>query len=148
MKKLVLALYLLCPLLALAEDRPNVVWIISDDLGPELGCYGYPDVETPNLDRLAAEGVRYTNAFSTSPVCSASRTAFQTGLYQTTVGGHHHNTRDKDPLPDLATTVTDEMQKAGYFVSNGKGITGELKRPAKSHFNWTYESKEFFDGTD
>src|SRR5690606_9079472 len=68
--------------------------------------------------------------------------------YQTTVGGHHHDTRDKKPLPGFATTVTDESQKAGYFASNGKGTTEELKRPAKSHFNWTYQSKEFFDGTD
>ena len=105
-----------------ADDRPNVVWIISDDLGPELGCYGYPDVETPNLDRLAAEGRRYTHAFSTAPVCSASRTAFQTGLYQTTVGGHHHNTRDKKLLPDSIPTVTGLMQKAGYFVVNGEGL--------------------------
>src|SRR6056297_370056 len=141
MKKLVLALYLLCPLLALAEDRPNVVWIISDDLGPELGCYGYPDVETPNLDRLAAEGVRFTNAFSSSPVCSASRTAFQTGRYQIEIGGHHHDTRDKKPLVESATTVTEEMQKAGYFVSNGHGDPDPGKRLAKSHFNWTYDAR-------
>lgn len=147
MKQFLLALAL-APLLALADERPNVLWIISDDLSPELGCYGYPDVETPNIDRLASEGTMFTKAFSTSPVCSASRTAFQTGLYQTTVGGHHHDTRDKKPLPGFATTVTDEMQKAGYFASNGKGTTEELKRPAKSHLNWTYESKEFFDGTD
>lgn len=142
------ALSLILPLSGLADDRPNIVWIISDDLSPELGCYGYPDVATPNLDRLAEEGTLFTKAFSTAPVCSASRTAFQTGLYQTTVGGHHHDTRDKKPLPDFATTVTDEMQAAGYFVCNGRGTTEDLKRPAKSHLNWTYESKEFFDGTD
>ena len=142
------ALSLLLTFPVLADDRPNIVWIISDDLSPELGCYGYPDVDTPNLDRLAEEGTLFTKAFSTAPVCSASRTAFQTGLYQTTVGGHHHDTRDKKPLPDFATTVTDEMQAAGYFVCNGRGTTEDLKRPAKSHLNWTYESKEFFDGTD
>ncbi|MDF1858937.1 MAG: sulfatase [Verrucomicrobiales bacterium] len=131
-----------------ADDRPNVVWIVSDDLGPELGCYGYPDVATPNLDRLAKEGTRFTHAFSTAPVCSSSRTAFQTGLYQTTVGGHHHNTRDKKPLPDFATTVTEEMQKAGYFVSNGRGGKEPETRLAKSHLNWTYDAREFFDGND
>ena len=131
-----------------ADDRPNVVWIISDDLGPELGCYDYPDVATPNLDRLAKEGTRFTHAFSTAPVCSASRTAFQTGLYQTTVGGHHHDTRDKKPLPSFATTVTAEMQKAGYFVSNGRGEKLPEKRLAKSHLNWIYDPREFFDGND
>ena len=131
-----------------AEDRPNVIWIISDDLSPELGCYGYPDVATPNLDRLAAEGTRFTRAFSTSPVCSASRTAFQTGLYQTTLGGHHHDTRDKKPLVASATTVTEEMRKAGYFVSNGRGEKEPGKRLAKSHFNWIYDPETFFDGND
>ena len=93
--------WLLIPCSATAGERPNVIWIIADDLGPELGCYGYPGVATPNLDRLASSGARYTHAFSTSPVCSASRTAFQTGQYQTTVGGHHHNTRDKPCLARL-----------------------------------------------
>lgn len=129
-----------------ADDRPNVVWVISDDLGPELGCYGYPDVATPNLDRLAAAGARYTHAFSTAPVCSASRTAFQTGLYQTTVGGHHHNTRDKRKLPDSVPTVTELMQRAGYFVSNGRGYPET--RLAKSHLNFVYDAREFFDGID
>jgi len=147
--RLLLAILLIgIPVLATADERPNVVWIVSDDLSPELGCYGYPEVATPNLDRLAKEGTLFTKAFSTAPVCSASRTAFQTGLYQTTVGGHHHDTRDKKPLPDFATTVTDEMQKAGYFVSNGRGQAIEEKRIAKSHLNWEYDAREFFDGHD
>ena len=148
LKTVLLSLLLAVPTFAAADDRPNVVWIVSDDLSPELSCYGYPGVATPNLDRLAEEGTRFNKAFSTAPVCSASRTAFQTGLYQTTVGGHHHDTRDKKPLPDIATTVTDEMQKAGYFVSNGKGEKVAEKRVAKSHLNWVYDAREFFDGHD
>jgi uncharacterized sulfatase len=139
-------LFVLSPVAA--GERPNVVWIIADDLGPELGCYGYPDVSTPNLDRLAAEGARYTHAFATAPVCSSSRTAFQTGRYQTTVGGHHHNTRDKRVLPPSIPTVTGLMQKAGYFVSNGRGTANPEKRLAKSHFNFVYDAREFFDGHD
>ncbi|MGI9472866.1 MAG: sulfatase family protein [Rubripirellula sp.] len=141
---------LCCCLLLTSEmlpaDRPNVVWIISDDLSPELGCYGYPGVDTPHIDRLAAAGTRYTRAFSTAPVCSASRTAFQTGRYQTTVGGHHHNTRDKRDLPDSIPTITELMRQAGYFVSNGRGIVE--KKLAKSHFNFVYDPRTYFDGTD
>ncbi|MBT5925634.1 MAG: sulfatase-like hydrolase/transferase [Verrucomicrobia bacterium] len=70
-------------------ERPNVLWIISDDLGPELGCYGYPDVATPHIDKLAASGRLFTHAFATSPVCSYSRSAFLTGRYQTSIGCHH-----------------------------------------------------------
>lgn len=133
---------------ARADQRPNIVWIIADDLGPELGCYAYPDVATPNLDQLAAAGRRYTRAFSTAPVCSASRTAFQTGRYQTSVGGHHHDTRDKRVLPDSIPTVTGLMQKAGYFVVNGYGMLPVTKKLAKSHLNFVYDPKKFFDGTD
>ena len=56
-----------------AEPKLNVLWIIGEDLGPELGCYGTPESRTPNLDRLAAEGVRFTRAFTATPVCSTSR---------------------------------------------------------------------------
>ena len=133
---------------AAADDRPNVVWIIADDLSPELGCYGYPGVSTPNIDRLAAEGVRFDLAFATAPVCSSSRTAFQTGQYQTTVGGHHHDTRIKPELPDSIPTVTGLMQQAGYFVSNGRGLKAPQKKLAKSHLNFVYDAREFFDGSD
>ncbi|TWT91495.1 sulfatase family protein [Stieleria varia] len=130
-----------------AETPPNVVWIIADDLGPELGCCGYPSVSTPNIDRLAANGTLFTHAFSTAPVCSSSRTAFQTGRYQIEINAQHHNTRDKQPLPESVPTVTGLMRQAGYFVSNGHGLAND-KKVAKSHFNFVYDSKEFFDGND
>ena len=57
------------------EQRPNILWIIAEDLGPELGVYDTPEVRTPNLDRLAARGMPFTQAFATSPVCSPSRSA-------------------------------------------------------------------------
>src|SRR6185503_18856606 len=60
---------------ARAADRPNIVWLTPEDHGPQLGCYGYPLVSTPNIDRLASEGVRFTRFFTTAPVCSASRSA-------------------------------------------------------------------------
>lgn len=131
-----------------AGDRPNVVWIIADDLSPELGCYGYSGVATPNIDRLASQGTRFTLAFATAPVCSSSRTAFQTGQYQTTVGGHHHDTRVKPELPKTIPTVTGLMRDAGYFVSNGIGLANPTKKRAKSHLNFVYKDSEFFDGHD
>lgn len=130
-----------------SAERPDVVWIISDDLGPELGCYGYPDVKTPNIDRLAASGTRYTRAFATAPVCSTSRTAFQVGRYQTSLNAHHHLTRDKPVLPESVPTVTDLMREAGYFVTNGRGIKSD-KRKAKTHFNFEHDVETSFDGDD
>jgi len=73
-------------------SRPNVLYIIMEDSGPNFGCYGEPLVQTPHLDRLAAQGVRFANAFCTAPVCSASRSALMTGCYQTFTGSHHHRT--------------------------------------------------------
>ena len=139
-------LVLLASVSAFAQQKPNIIWIVADDLSPELSCYGYSGVSTPNIDRLAAAGVRYTRAFATAPVCSSSRTAFQTGQYQTTVGGHHHNTRIKPVLPESIPTVTGLMQKAGYFVSNGRGYPDT--KFGKSHLNFVYTDKTFFDGVD
>src|SRR5262245_4788868 len=76
--------------LALADDsRPNIVWLMGEDMGPELGCYGDPQAITPNLDRLAREGARFTRAFTHAPVCAPSRSGLITGQYPTTIGTHH-----------------------------------------------------------
>jgi arylsulfatase A-like enzyme len=63
--------------------------LIAEDLSPDLGCYGNQQVRTPNLDRVASEGVRYTRMFTTSGVCSPSRTAIAVGCLQTSVGAFH-----------------------------------------------------------
>ena len=73
-----------------APDLPNILWILAEDMGPELGVYGTPETRTPNLDSLAARGMRFTRAFTTSPVCSTSRSAFHTGMYQMAIGAHNH----------------------------------------------------------
>jgi arylsulfatase A-like enzyme len=106
--------------------RPNILWILSEDTGPEFGCYGYPLVHTPNVDRLAREGARFTNAFTSNPVCSPSRSAFMTGMYQTTIGAHQHRTPGvaKKPLPEGVHVFTKYFRDAGYFTAIcGKGKT-------------------------
>ena len=65
-----------------ATPRPNILFIVSEDNGPELGCYGNPHVRTPNLDRLASEGVRFDRAYVTQAGCSQSRSSIMTGLYR------------------------------------------------------------------
>ncbi len=102
---LLLALLVLAPRAAeTGQKQPNILWLIAEDFGPHLGCYGTEQVWTPNLDRLAAEGVRYTRAFTTNPVCSPSRSAFMTGMYQTTIGAHHHRSHRDDGYrpPDIS----------------------------------------------
>lgn len=127
--------------------RPNVLWLISEDTSPDLGCYGNTSVKTPYLDELAGQGARYTHAFATAPVCSASRSAFMTGMYQTAIGAHNHRSHRNDgyALPEPAELITEYFRRAGYFVSNCAGLN--YKRPGKIDWNFT-ESPNAFDGTD
>ena len=95
-------------------DRPNILWLLGDDLGVELSCYGHPLVKTPNMDRLASEGVRFTRFHTTAPVCSASRSAFNVGLYQIATGTQNHRSHRKDvyPLPAPASNRRSRLRAA------------------------------------
>ncbi len=93
--------------------KPNVLVFFSDQQRWDTcGCYGQPLPVTPNLDQMAAEGVRFENAFSCQPVCGPARACLQTGLYPTEVGCHINHRR----LPPGITTVADRMAEQGYFV--------------------------------
>ena len=83
MKHMVTGILCACATVVQAAEssRPNILLIVSEDNGPELGCYGDPFARTPNLDRLAAEGVRFDRAFVTQAGCSQSRASVLTGLY-------------------------------------------------------------------
>ena len=130
-----------------ATGRPwNVVWIIADDLSPDLSCYGNSQVSTPNIDRLATEGARFTNAYVTCPVCSPSRSALITGMYQTSIGAHAHRSHRNDgyQLPEPVRLITDYFREANYYTVNDhqSGLGGRNK----TDFNFQHEKP--FDGTD
>jgi len=129
------------------KDRPNILWLISEDTGPELACYGNTVVKTPNLDQLAGEGALFTNAFVTGPVCSASRSAFMTGMYQTSIGAHNHRSHRNDAyaLPHPALLITEYFRRAGYFRCNCAGLN--YKQPGKTDWNFMTMLRPF-DGTD
>jgi arylsulfatase A-like enzyme len=132
----------------IAAQKPNIVWILAEDHGPQLGCYGYPLVETPNIDRLAAEGVRYEHAHTTAPVCSASRSGFNVGLHQTATGTHNHRSHRTDGyrLPSGAKLVSQRLEAAGYFTANVKGEFAQgVRGMAKTDFNFNGE-KPFIGG--
>ena len=75
--------------------RPNILWISCEDISPDLGCYGSREVRTPNIDHLATQGVRYSNAFTVAGVCAPSRSGIITGMYPTTIGSMHMRTKNK-----------------------------------------------------
>ncbi len=151
MKKLLCLLLLAC-VNALAATPPNFVWIIADDMSPDTGAYGLSEVKTPHLDQLAAEGRRYARAYSTAPVCSASRSAFILGTYQTTTGLHPHDTENPQPLPAPYKPLPTLLREAGWFVTNapapGAMRNGRKITKAKTHYNFAHDAKEMFDGDD
>jgi arylsulfatase A-like enzyme len=131
-----------------ARPRPNVLWLTAEDLGVELGCYGNKLAHTPNLDRFAAQGVLYQNAFTAAPVCSPSRSAFMTGMYQTTIGAQHHRSHRGDGyrLPDGVRLITDHFRAAGYFTANVTTPAPGIKGTGKTDFN--FKAERPFDGSD
>jgi N-sulfoglucosamine sulfohydrolase len=138
------AVGLTTPLRAQNAARPNILWLIAEDLGPHLGYYGTKQVWTPNVDRLAAEGERYTR-FYNGHVCSPSRSAFNTGMYATTIGAHNHRTVDKKPLPDGVKVLSDWMRQAGYFTANLTVLPAScgFRGTGKTDWNFQYEGKPF-----
>jgi arylsulfatase A-like enzyme len=129
-----------------AANRPNILWLIAEDQGPELSCYGHPVIETPNIDNLARQGVQYLNAFTTAPVCSASRSAFMTGVYQTSIDAQNHRSHRGDGymLPAPARVLTQRLQDAGYFTANlVKLPEGAGKGTGKTDWNFSIEGKPF-----
>ena len=147
-----------------SSDRPNILYVILEDIGPNLGCYGEPLVRTPNLDRFASQSVRFTNAFTCGPVCSPSRSALMTGCYQNHIGAHQHRTWEwnKRPLPAPVRHICEWFRDAGYFTCNLQpaqtkrtgnprdsvhGSAGSGKVDLNFWLN-APEKSNFFDGTD
>ena len=130
-------------------NPPNIVWIIPDDMSANFSCYGETAVKTPNVDRLAAEGVKFTNAVVTAPVCSTCRSAFITGMYQTSIGAHHHRSgrgERKIKLPENIQLVPKLFQDAGYFTTiSGWPINPEKLGKTDYNFEW---DRAIYDGSD
>jgi N-sulfoglucosamine sulfohydrolase len=101
---------------AQAAERPNILWISLEDTSPDLGCYGDKYAVTPNIDRLASQGCRYTQAFTHAGVCAPSRSGIITGMYPTTIGTHYM--RCKGVPPSYVKCFTEYLRLAGYYCTN------------------------------
>ena len=129
--------------------KPNILWIVMDDVGAELPCYGEKTIRTPNIDRLVGEGTRFDRAFLTSSVCSPSRSAMITGMYQTTIGAHHHRSgrgTEKIHLPEGVEPVPAILQRAGYFTCNAGDPARDMGQ-GKTDYNFEW-NPEIYDGSD
>ncbi|MEL6142492.1 MAG: sulfatase-like hydrolase/transferase, partial [Bacteroidota bacterium] len=113
------------------QPPPNIVWIVAEDLSPIIPSFGDSTAKTPNLDRLAAQGVRYPNTFSVSGVCAPSRAAIATGMYPTSIGAHNMRVQwnaayledlglqlyETVPPPEVKM-MSQVLRENGYFCTN------------------------------
>lgn len=135
---------------AQSSDRPNILWIVVDDMSANLSCYGETLIETPHLDKLASNGIRFTKAFVTSPVCSTNRSAFITGMYQTSIGAHHHRSgrgKLKIHLPNGIRPVPEIFQEAGYYTAITNWPSGDKQNLGKTDYNFEWD-RSMHDGPD
>src|SRR5687767_10726637 len=123
---LMLAAAILTPHSLYAVEKPNVLWFVVDDMSANFSCYSERAVETPHVDQLARDGLMFTHAYVTAPVCSPCRSALITGMYQTTIGAHHHRSGrglKKINLPEGVTPIPKLFQSAGYYTCIGSGLS-------------------------
>ncbi|NUQ62767.1 MAG: sulfatase-like hydrolase/transferase [Pirellulales bacterium] len=131
-------------------DRPNILWITCEDISPNLGCYGDAYARTPVLDRLASQGVRYTEAYGITGVCAPNRSCLITGMYPSTIGSH--DMRSITRLPDVVRCFPEYLRKAGYYCTNNvktdynfpvpKGVWDESS--GKAHWRKRPAGRPFF----
>ncbi|MFZ0428702.1 MAG: sulfatase-like hydrolase/transferase [Acidobacteriota bacterium] len=142
--------------------RPNILWISAEDLSPRLGCYADSLARTPTLDRLASDGRRFTRAFTTAGVCSPSRAAIITGMYQSSIGAHHMRTTTEPqggmptpyftvPPPEVKA-FPEYLRAAGYYCTNNSKTDYQFGEPrtvwdessASAHWRNRAEGQPFF----
>ena len=143
------------------QARPNILWISCEDISPHLGCYGDPVARTANLDRLAAEGMRFEHVYTVCPVCAPNRSGIITGMYPTTIGTHHMRTTHKAedlPTPYSACpppyvkTFTEYLRAAGYYCTNRSKTDYQFATPVtawdecgnKAHYRHRPDKKQPF----
>ena len=129
---------------------PNILWIVSEDNGPFLGCYGDALATTPNIDKLASQGVLYKNAFANAPVCAPARSTIISGVYPPSMGTQ--NMRSTYPIPESIRFYTQYLREAGYYCTNNAKEDYNMPKPEgawdessrKAHYKNRAEGQPFF----
>lgn len=132
--------------------RPNILWISFEDTSPRYGCYGDPIARTPNVDRLAAEGCTWPNAYSSAPVCAPARCGVITGMYATSVGAHHmRTTHTQEGMPAVPTPYSavlpayvkcfsEYLRGAGYYCTNNIKTDYQFEPPQTAWDELSFEA--------
>jgi N-sulfoglucosamine sulfohydrolase len=149
-------------------DQPNIVCLVCEDISPFLGCYGDPVALTPNIDRLAEEGIRFDRMYSVSGVCAPSRNALITGMYPTSIGGNNMRTGNRSKVENVPDSLqvppyectppagvkcyTEYLREAGYYCTNNEKEDYQFTAPRsawdesgrKAHWRNRPAGKPFF----
>lgn len=134
-----------------ATERPNILWLTTEDHGPHLGCYGAPNAITPNLDAFASQSLRYTRASSNAPICAPARTTLATGMYAPSLGAHHM--RSAVDVPEWLELIPELLRKEGYYCTNNEktdyNFAGDHTKPwnnssRTAHYRDRPEGAPFF----
>jgi len=133
-----------------AGDRPNILWLSTEDIGPHLGCYGDPDADTPQLDAFAGRGLRFDLSWSNYPVCAPARTTIITGMYPAATGGG--NMRSEVRFPENLKFFPQYLREAGYYCTNNSKTDYNHPEPGrvwdvssnKAHYRSREDGQPFF----
>lgn len=126
------------------KQQPNIIWLMAEDMSLDLECYGMKAVKTPNLNKLADEGVRFDNCFVTNPICSPSRSAMMTGVHQLKINAQNHRSNRDVPLNSRFKPFTYWLRKAGYTCVLGHH--GVMRKGRKTDVNFKHEPVGEWDG--
>ncbi|OXU15597.1 sulfatase family protein [Sedimentisphaera salicampi] len=127
------------------KEKPNILWVYLEDTNAWMSCYGDDTIKTPNIDKLAERGVRFNRAYMPAPVCSPTRSALITGMYQTSIAAHEHYSsfsswRGKEvetwhPNHIGVRTLPEIFKAAGYYTFN----------EGKDHYNFVFSDEDLYD---
>lgn len=125
-------------------NKPNIIWLMAEDMGLDLACYGMPGVKTPNLDKMAEEGALFTRAYCDNPICSPNRSAMMVGVHQTIINAHHHRSNRDVPLAEPYKPITYWLRQAGYTTLLGHDLV--MAKGTKTDCNFKTTQTGPYDG--
>jgi len=131
-----LSAFLVMPANAQIPKKPNIIWLMAEDMSLDLGCYGMAAVKTPNLDKMAKDGILYYNAMCTNPICSPSRSAMMTGVQQDMIDAHNHRSNREKSLRLDVKPFTYYLRKCGYTCILGNNLVYTKGEKIDCNFKW------------
>lgn len=146
MKKVITIFILALLTGAPSAKQPNIIWLMAEDMGLDLECYGMPGVKTPNLNKLAREGVLYKKAYCTNPICSPNRSAMMVGVHQNITNTQHHRSNRDVPLRAPYQPITHLLRQEGYTCLLGHDKV--MKTGSKIDCNFKHTATGPWDGKE